>query len=69
VNVFTRLSIPRYAPCSIHGARACVIRGQSPVEIAIIPLQEGMKIANSAVEILLGVKRVVYAQLLRGSRN
>src|ERR1700722_11467796 len=46
----------------VDGAFTRIVRRQGHVQVAIIPVQQGLEIMNTAVDILLRVEDVIYAE-------
>src|ERR1700693_2760055 len=53
----------------VDRAFACIVRRQGHVQVAIIAVQQGLEIMNTAVDILLRVEDVIYAEPARCSGN
>src|ERR1700688_122937 len=65
LHVIARLAKRRNTMGPVDRPLTCIVRRQSHVQVAIITVQEGLEIMNTAVDILLRVEDVVYAEAAR----
>ena len=68
LTVLLRLPKRRHAAIARHVPWACVVARQRQPDVPLVHIEQAPQITRSAHDVLLGIERIVYAELARQTR-